>query len=341
MSKRMERKKEEKKKVILDAAEELIAKKSIIYMTMDQVAKEADVAKGTLYLYFKNKESLCAAVNTRLNREINCCIKEKMDLYATGSEKTLAVGTAIIEYSIKNPQKWKTATELYQMSIDNPEDPNVQEFMGEVNKMVHMLAAAYRQGISEGDIRKDVDPVPTAIYNRMAFSNVLALTSEQSMVLKLNDISQKRYLSVAWNLINRSTHIKPSLREESDKSLEYHRSEEDIGKEIKTMADSMGLQAEDAVQIRDAWLTLTRIIMGGVEHETIENTSNRVIENVTLCPAFNSHKETGATPDKNMIEGCPRYCTILVETLNSKYAPRFTKKMCAGDDFCEVIIELK
>lgn len=341
MSTRMKRKKEEKRKIILDTADKLIAEKGTRYMTMDQVAKEADVAKGTLYLYFKNKESLCAAVNARLNREMNSCIKEKMNLYSTGSEKTVAVGTAIIEYSLKNPQKWKTATEIYQMSMNNPEDPNVQEFMGEVNKMVHMLAAAYRQGISEGDIHKDVDPVPTAIYNRMAFSNVLALTSEQNMILKLNNISQKRYLAVAWNLINRSTHIKPSIREDSDIPLEDQRSEDDIRKEIKIMVDSMELPAEEAMQIRDAWEILSQILMGNFKHENIENTPRRVIENINLCPAFNSLKETGATPDKNMIEGCPRYAAIVVETLNPKYTARLPKKMCAGDAYCEVIIELK
>jgi hypothetical protein len=146
--------------------------------------------------------------------------------------------------------------------------------------------------------------------------------------LELNKISPNRYHSFAWNLINRSTHIKPSLREESDMPIEDHRSKEDIGKKIKTMVDSMGLPAENAMQIRDAWLMLTEIIMGGVKHEPTENTPNRVIENVTFCPAFNSLEETGATPNKNITEGCPIYCSILVETLNPQYTPRF-KKNCA------------
>ncbi len=65
----MELKKEKKKKAILDAAKKIIAEKGFRAMTMDQVAKEANVAKGTLYIYFKNKDSLCAAVNARLNKE--------------------------------------------------------------------------------------------------------------------------------------------------------------------------------------------------------------------------------------------------------------------------------
>lgn len=48
MSERMDRKKAEKHTAILDAAERLIVKKGHRMMTMDDVAKEADVAKGTI-----------------------------------------------------------------------------------------------------------------------------------------------------------------------------------------------------------------------------------------------------------------------------------------------------
>ncbi len=340
MTSRMEHKKEQNKKLILEATEKLIAEKGITQLTMEEVAQEADLATGTLYLYFSNKESLFAAVNTRINKEINQAIKKKMDLYQTGSEKVVATGTAIIEFSNSHPQKWKVATELYQVQFENPQDPHVQEFLHTANEMIHMLANAYQQGINESTIHRDLDPISTAIFSRMAFANAFTLTSEQKMLLELNEISREDYLSLSWNLINRSTHIKPSLREDSDKQLEDQRSEKEITNEIKTMVDSLGLLAEDAMQIRDSWAILSQIIMGRFEHEPLENTPNRVVERVTLCPIFNPLEEPDAT-NKNRIKGCPRYSAILVETLNPLYTARITKKLCAGDEYCEVIIELK
>lgn len=337
----MERKKEQKRKVILDVTEKLIAEKGISKITMENVAKEADLATGTLYLYFNNKESLFAAVNAQINKEINQAIKQKMDLYQTGSEKVVATGTAIVEFSNSNPQKWKVGTELYHEQYDDTQDPNVQEFLHVVNDMIHMLADAYQQGIGEGTIHADLDPVSAAIFSRMAFVNAFALNSEQKMLLELNNIYQNQYQSFAWGLINRSTHIKPSLREDSEKSLKDQRSEKEIRNEIKAVVDSMGLQAEDAMQIRDAWDMLSQIIMGRFEHKVIENTPLRVKEKLTLCPLFNSLEERDSTRIKNMIEGCPRYGRIVTETLNPKYTALFTKKMCAGDENCELIIELK
>lgn len=337
----MKRKKKKNKKLILDATEKLIAEKGLTKITMEEVAQEADLATGTIYLYFNTKESLFAAVYAQINKEINQIIKKKIDLYQTGSEKVVATGTAIMEFSISNPQKWKVGTELYHEQFNNTQDPNVQEFILAVNEMIHMLADAYQQGIDEGTIHADLDPISAAIFSRMAFVNAFALNSEQKILLELNKINRKEYQIFAWNLINRSTHIKPSLREQSDTPLEDQRSEAEIRNEIQTMVDSMELPAEDAMQIRDAWEKLTVIMMGSFEHETIENTSQRVIEKVNFCPAFNSTKEAGIVPNKNMLEGCPRYSAILVETLNPKFTSRFTKKLCAGDDCCGIIIELK
>jgi AcrR family transcriptional regulator len=202
----MQRKKEKKKKAILDAAERIVAEDGMAGMTMGQVANAADVATGTLYLYFKNKGSLLAAVNARLNREVNQYMAQKMSLYQTGSEKVRAMGDATVEYFFANPQKWRAVTELYQMKVQDRDDPNVQDFLQVTDEMVQMMARAYQQGIEEGTIREDLDPVTTAIYNRMAFGNAFTPTTEQKMLLERNKISPERYLTVASGLIVRSTH---------------------------------------------------------------------------------------------------------------------------------------
>jgi AcrR family transcriptional regulator len=338
MISRMERKKEKKKKAIMDAAEEIIAAKGFGSLTMDQVAEDADVAKGTLYLYFKNKESLCATVNAQINREINQLMLEKMSLKKMGTKKIIASGTAIIEFARNNPKKWKVVTELYQLDIKDHEDPNVQEFLEEVNNMVQMLAEAYQLGIEEGTIISDLDPVPTAIYNRIAFINAFSITSEQKMILKRNNISKERYLSVVWNLLNRSTHVKSSIRVDAEKAQEIDYFE-DSGKEMKNIIDSIGLPAEDAIELFDAWEHVTRIMMGKTEYEILNANKDRLIFHVISCPIREYEKI-----DVNDIfssDYCSEYCKSVVETLNPKYTQRFTKQMCAGDEYCESIVELK
>jgi TetR/AcrR family fatty acid metabolism transcriptional regulator len=51
-------KKEQKRKSIMQAALKIFARKGYSPAAIDEVAQEAGIAKGTLYLYFKDKEDL-------------------------------------------------------------------------------------------------------------------------------------------------------------------------------------------------------------------------------------------------------------------------------------------
>lgn len=75
-------KKQERKKTletltrqdILDAAIGLLTREGIQGLTMDRVAAEAGVAKGTLYVYFENKEQMLeAAINASFDPLVREC----------------------------------------------------------------------------------------------------------------------------------------------------------------------------------------------------------------------------------------------------------------------------
>ncbi|MGB5702538.1 MAG: helix-turn-helix domain-containing protein, partial [Polyangiales bacterium] len=63
---RRERERTARREAILDATQDLIASEGYHGLRMDAVADAVELSKGTLYLYFENKDALCAAVATRL-----------------------------------------------------------------------------------------------------------------------------------------------------------------------------------------------------------------------------------------------------------------------------------
>ncbi len=73
-----ELKKSEKHKNILSAAYELFEKKGLLGVSIDDIVKSAGVAKGTFYLYFKNKYDL-----------ISKLISEKAVEYMSGQDNEL------------------------------------------------------------------------------------------------------------------------------------------------------------------------------------------------------------------------------------------------------------
>ena len=52
---RREREKERKRNTMLDAAESILMDRGLEHLSMDDVAEKAEVSKGSLYLYFQNK----------------------------------------------------------------------------------------------------------------------------------------------------------------------------------------------------------------------------------------------------------------------------------------------
>src|SRR5579883_108955 len=72
-----------KKRAIMDAARRLLVSHGYQDVTMDDVAHQAGVGKGTLFLYYKNKEQLLSAALADLSDQL----RESLDGLA-GSGKT-------------------------------------------------------------------------------------------------------------------------------------------------------------------------------------------------------------------------------------------------------------
>jgi TetR/AcrR family fatty acid metabolism transcriptional regulator len=82
-----------------DAARTVFARKGFALATMDEIAEEAGVAKGTIYLYFRSKTEVYQAV---LAYDMKALIKgtlERIDAAAALREKIAAFNLARLEYA--------------------------------------------------------------------------------------------------------------------------------------------------------------------------------------------------------------------------------------------------
>ena len=68
---RKEREKERRRQQIMVAAKRVFTKKGFTKSTMEDIASEAELSPGTLYLYFKNKDELYASLSLRVLQYLN------------------------------------------------------------------------------------------------------------------------------------------------------------------------------------------------------------------------------------------------------------------------------
>jgi AcrR family transcriptional regulator len=90
---------ERKRTAILDAARTIFSRKGYADTTVDDVAEEARVAKGTLYLYFKSKEELYLAALASDLRAMAAEARKEMDRVQGLRNKLRAFLRVRVEYS--------------------------------------------------------------------------------------------------------------------------------------------------------------------------------------------------------------------------------------------------
>ena len=88
-SSRREREREARRQAILDAAEAVIRRRGFADTTMDEVATEAELSKGALYLYFANKDALCAALVERTLQRVRPVLEQVVSQPRPGLERFL------------------------------------------------------------------------------------------------------------------------------------------------------------------------------------------------------------------------------------------------------------
>jgi AcrR family transcriptional regulator len=138
-----------KQKDILDAAIRLFMSGGISSSTMQQIAQEAGIAVGTLYLYYQNKDDVVAACADEFAREH---LEEASGLVTTRS----SASAALRRYLLSRFRKWKKvsdgtpqAVELAQAVIRiRPE--RIADFE---KLFVASISALISKGIEDGEFK--------------------------------------------------------------------------------------------------------------------------------------------------------------------------------------------
>lgn len=178
---RREREKLQRQNDILDAAEKIFFQKGYGTATMDDVAAEAELSKGTLYLYFKNKEELYFGLTHRALLNLQQRFQNVLDGDGNGLQKVVNIGHAFHDYSVEEPDYYKTIAQFEIAQMDaTQERQEVVAKCHEAGKVVmEQVAAAIVEGVNDGSIRKNVDPLKVAFLLQGLSNGVIQLMARE------------------------------------------------------------------------------------------------------------------------------------------------------------------
>jgi AcrR family transcriptional regulator len=151
------RKKEEKRRNLLDAAYDLFMNQGISSTTIAEICAKAGIAKGTFYLYFRDKEDILSALTKRMSYTI---LKNAYHLLDTRKDKGF----------VEN---------LITMA------DYLMDYFAQDTGIMQVLQNDFTWPITEQEFLETDDPVMSLIRQRIARYASLSGLSEHQILIRL------------------------------------------------------------------------------------------------------------------------------------------------------------
>ncbi len=202
ISERKERERLQRQKDIVDAAEILFARKGITETTMDDIAAEAELSKGTLYLYFKSKEELQWEVSLRGANFLKNIMEETIDRSLSALVNLIHIGRAFIEFSRKHADYFNLfilfqSKDLQRMNIERS---RIESYFREQSPFT-ILINLVKQGIEEGSLRSGLHIAETASALWSQMLGILIVQQNKRELYEIFNITEESVLETNFDLL--------------------------------------------------------------------------------------------------------------------------------------------
>lgn len=202
IAERKEREKQQRREEIVLAAEKVFFSKGFDLTTMDDIAEEAELSKGTLYLYFKNKEDLHMAVARRSIHLLRTITLKAATGEGNALEKLGRMGRATIEFSRKDPDRMKAIMTLEEMEPEtlSVTTSDVQDLIYK-ESTVGTVIQVVEQGVNEKVIRSDIPVLLVAHTLWMTVLSVVRFVTMKPALLEALELSQDQILESHFEMV--------------------------------------------------------------------------------------------------------------------------------------------
>jgi len=199
---RKQREKLQRRNDILDAAEKLFFTQGFERITMDQIARKAELAKGTLYLYFKTREDLHYAIVNRALDLLGTYINKNLKLGGNGAETLLAMGRLYVNFSKQYPGYFRAMMVFDSSKFEKVDQTETLRIFDQGSPLT-ILFEIVKRGQADGSVRNDILPAELSLILWAHVSSVLELITLRRPLLDYLDLDAdtilRRHFDISLN----------------------------------------------------------------------------------------------------------------------------------------------
>jgi AcrR family transcriptional regulator len=153
-----------RRRTIVDAAETVLSETGREDMTMADIAEAAQVSRSLLYVYFEDMDDIVLAVTHRGFRSMRRRFEAAVAEHDTGLLQMRGIGKAYVDFAREEPTHFHLVAQ-FESRVADPEEAtgHMRKCLGEADRGLGAMAEAIRNGMDDGSIRPDLDPLQTAM----------------------------------------------------------------------------------------------------------------------------------------------------------------------------------
>ncbi len=197
---RKKREKEERRQVIMSAARKILSEKGFEKSTMEDIANEAELSPGTLYLYFKKKNDLFASLTIRVLQYLNKKLEDIINNTLDTEQKIASLKDVMYDVFSFDPViiihmfNFQSGHTLSNFSPDV-----IAETITLSNRSQKIMAAIFQEGI-DNELIGDKKPEALAELVWILFSGVVLREESKRIINYKEEINLKPSLENAFDI---------------------------------------------------------------------------------------------------------------------------------------------
>ncbi len=166
---------------ILDAATVVFARSGVHQASMDDIAREVGLSKGSLYVYFESKDDIIAAIQQRLLNVDLEALRSFLAAPGPASWRLLLLTQRMAQDVERMSPMLSITYELYAVAVRSESVRQAYEDYFKAHRDI--LADLIRQGIKRGEFR-DADAQQSAIAVMAVYQGLILLSAMDPHVVK-------------------------------------------------------------------------------------------------------------------------------------------------------------
>jgi len=201
---RRKREREAREKEILAAAKELFVAKGYEGASIDSIASKLELSKRTIYLYFVSKDELYYAVAKQGLDVMAKMFEQAIDRKGKGLALFANIGIAYADFWDRYPEYRRLINATAFIEPPGTTGPRGKEFEQVSMRIMRAMVGAIEQGIKDGSIREEIDPMMAAMCISSSMQGVLQSLDSNEKKLSAMGIPRSRFIAETLDLFGRA-----------------------------------------------------------------------------------------------------------------------------------------